>query len=349
MNQIVDRGWELLQRLLFPQQRKWVAGILIVAGLSMLTTPAWAPYADAILEHFWGIKMPSTAAATGLGVLILVMGVAIHIFNEYLERRPSTPLLEAPQVSPADFADQRSLVELFSNLHVPTFDQFFQLGQESKFYLPMLHYYFGLKDFVQASEYHLHDAQMESEISALHNSLTLAVSFGGYFTDTSNPDLQKFDCRWDVDADSNEKRASETFHYAVTESRDRLRKVCKLIKSRYPDFDFKSTNRAALQDMQEYRRRAEDDDAKTLPHSDFSVMHAILEAEGGPLYPNLQTLVGLLRLPQVDVQVALDRLIEKGFVKHLYPGQLYQKFTVLKPGRAYYVDQRESHAGDKAI
>jgi len=342
MNQIIDRGWELLQRLLFPQQRKWVVRVLVVAGISMLISPVWAPYVAALLETFLGTKMPSTDAAPGLGILVLAMGLGVHLFNEHLERQPKASQETPPQPSPESLADRSSLEDLFSNLHLPSFDQFFAAGQESTFYVPVLHYYFGLKDFVQASEYHLHDAQIESEIGAFHTSLTLALSLDRYFTDTSNPDLQKFNPQWDIDANPEAKRAFETFHAAVNEARERLRKVCRLIKSKYPGFDFKATNRAAIQDMLDYRRRAEEADANTLPQPEFLVMQAVLNLEGSSAYPNLKSLVGLLQWPQVEVQVALDRLIERGFVKHLYPGALHQKYTVLKPGRAYYVDQQKT-------
>jgi hypothetical protein len=70
-------------------------------------------------------------------------------------------------------------------------------------------------------------------------------------------------------------------------------------------------------------------------------MECILELEDHRQTPNLRALTAVQGCDRIHVQVALDRLIERGFVKHLYPGSGAQKYTVLKLGRAYCLASRE--------
>lgn len=115
-----------------------------------------------------------------------------------------------------------------------------------------------------------------------------------------------------------------------------LRALCKAVQSKYPDFDLDDTSRQAQENYQSYKEEA----AAAVSDWDFAVLAKILELEERGNVPTLPKLAEDLDMPKVDVQVALDKLIKLGKVKHLYPGMTWQKYTVLPNGRAYYVRRR---------
>ena len=124
MIQESNRYWALFIRLFFPEQRKWVARILIVAGISMVTGPMWEPYAKAALEHYAGFSVPAIDVTTGW--VILILGLAVFSINEVLDRRPNIKV-----ASDQDVADRKSMEILLSNLYLPALDKFFHFGKLS--------------------------------------------------------------------------------------------------------------------------------------------------------------------------------------------------------------------------
>lgn len=333
--------WTLIMRLLFPEQRKWVARVLIGAGISMVTGPMWEPYANAALEHYAGFSVPAPNVTAGW--VILTLGLVVFIVNEILDRLPGLKM-----ASVEDVADRKSMDILFSSLYMPAFDKFFHFGKLSITYLPALHYFSGLEGFVETASYHVHDKELRRNIDGLHSSLSRALSHGEYFVEMPNAELQKFDSRRDIYIDPNAKRAHDDFVNSVYTAEEHLRNLCRRVCVKYPDFDFSRTNRTALAEYREYyqKKEEEEEEAAVVSKFEFKVLSTILDVEAGPNYPNLSTLAALLTCPQVDVQVALDKLIERNYVAHLYRGTLHQKYTVLVEGRAYYVDNRKQFAGE---
>ncbi|WP_409286032.1 hypothetical protein [Pseudomonas protegens] len=326
--------WTLAMRLLFPEQRKWVARALITAGIPMVTGPFWEPYVNAALEHYAGFSVPVPNVFAGWAILVL--GLLVFIFNEVSDRRPKKEV-----TSYEDLADRKSMEKLFSNLYMPALDKFFHFGKLSITYVPILHYFYGLEGFVQASSYHIHDAELKGDVDKLYAALSRALSHGEYFVEMPNVELQKFDSHRDIHADADAYRAHQDFLSSVHAAEDHLRSLYRRVSTKYPDFDFLKTSQAALAEYHEYDQKQKEEEAEVVSEFEFEVLHAILDVEAGPHYPNLATLAALLTSPRVDVQVALDKLIERGFVAHLYRGMPYQKYTVLKDGRAYYVANRE--------
>ncbi len=323
----------MIERYLFPEQRKWVAKVLIVSGLSLLLGPAWVPIANAVLQRYADFSVPETDQSTGW--VILVLGLLAFAFNEFLGASRKTEVISAQ-----DVADRNSMKLLFSNLYLPALDEFFHFGKLSITYIPALHYFYGLEGFVRASNYHVHCEQLKREVDGLYAELSKALSFHAYFVEMPNADLQKFDSRRDIYRDHDAKQAHDDFVNAVYAAEAHMRSLCTLVSSKYPDFDFSETNRLALNDYREHYPRQEEAKPMALTQFEFSVLRAIVDIESGPNYPNLETLMTELGCPRVDVQVGLDKLIEIDFVKHLYPGLPYQKYTALKDGRAFYVEHR---------
>ncbi len=322
MNEKV-KEWLWLIRIFFPEQRKWASRALTTAGLAMLAGPVWTPYADAAVEHFFGIKMPAQQLnITGWGLLAL--GLLLLSVNVYLDHRSRSDAVLA-----SDVADRMTLEGLFSQLHLPSLDFFVDRGKLSFTYVPVLHYFAGLEACVNASTFYVHDLALRAVIGDLYASLSNALSYGEYFVETPNNKIQKFDSKRDVHIDPDARRAHDGFISAVYATEKHLRDLCGKVKSKFPDFDFSATSRAALEDYKSYEQR-------DLSDFELSVLRAILDMEEGRLYPNLRELARRLESRQAALQVALDKLIEIGFVKHLYPGLPHQKFTVLKGGRAHY-------------
>lgn len=329
------QGLVWLLRIFFPEQRKWVARTLIVVGISMVSTPVWAPYADAVLKRYADMSVPVGPGAIA-GWILLALGLTVFSVNEFLDRRPKPKL-----VSAEDVADRKSMESLLSTLFLPAMDQFFHFGKLSIIYVPVLHCFYGLEGFVQASNYHIHDQGLKGEVDSLYLALSSALSHGEYFVEMPNEDFQKFDSRRDIYFDPDAKRAHDDFVSSVYSAERNLRNLCTQIRSKYPDFDFNTTNRLALIEYKEHYRKKEESARSDVSDVELSVLHAILSMEEYRQYPNLNNLSQTLGSPRVDVQVALDKLIELAFVKHLYPGMPHQKYTVLKDGRAYYVKHKE--------
>ncbi|WP_323661100.1 hypothetical protein [Pectobacterium versatile] len=326
--------WTLIMRFFFPKQRKWVARALIASAISMVTGPMWEPYANVALEHYAGFSVPAPNVTAGW--VILALGLVVFVANEVLDRLPRGKV-----ISNEDVVDRKSMEILFSNLYLPAFDQFFHYGKQSVIYVPVLHYFYGLEGFVQASSYHVHDAELRSDVDGLYTSLSRALSHGEYFVEMPNAELQKFDSNRDFHLDPDAKRIYEEFVSSVYVAEDHLRSLYRHVSAKYPDFDFTRTNRTALAEYREYYQKKAEEEAAVVSELEFEVLRTILDVEAGPNYPNLATLVAVLTYARVDVQVALDKLIERRFVAHLYSGTLHQKYTVLKDGRAYYLSNRK--------
>lgn len=324
-----QKAWKVI-RLFFPEQRRWVVRVLVVAGLSMLSVPLWEPYLNAFLARYIDLSVPSPNAT--FGWILLVLGIIGVIANEVVDRWP-----KRISVSVEDEADKKTLHGLFAELHLPTLDLFIHYGKLSMTYIPVLHYFSGLEAVVQASKYHVYDRQLKEGVERLYASLSKALSYGEYFTDTSNEKLQKFDSRHDVHADPRARGAHDAFIQAVYDTETHLRALCMTVRSKYPDFDLDATSRQALEDYRSYN-----EEAAAVSDWEFAVLAMIIRLEEVRDVPTLQRLAEVLDKPKVDVQVALDKMIKLGHVKHLYPGMTWQKFTALPDGRAYYVRHRDS-------
>lgn len=79
-----------------------------------------------------------------------------------------------------------------------------------------------------------------------------------------------------------------------------------------------------------------------LRNFEVAMLGEILRLEEIKATPNLYNLTTGMQCETLEGRVTLDRLIERGFVKHLYPGWSHQKYTVLSAGRAYYLSNRNS-------
>lgn len=324
-------------RIFFPEQRKWVARILIASAIPMLTGPVWEPYLNAVLRRYGDFVVPNPNVTAGW--VLLVCGLVVFAANEVLDRRP-----KQVRVPVEDVADRKTLLTLFSELHLPTLDQFIHYGKLSITYVPVLHHFHGSEGVVQASNFHLHDRVIKSEVGGLHAALSRALSFGEYFVEMPNEKLQKFDSRRDIHADPRAREAHNDFIQAVYDVETHLRALCAAVRSKYPDFDFEATNRRALDDYKSYYQEP----SPELSEHEFAVLAEIVRLEEVREAPTLQNLATAMGVPKVDVQVGLDNLTKLGHVKHLYPGGLHQKFTVLPSGRALYIRLRDSFAAAAA-
>lgn len=169
----------------------------------------------------------------GLGLLSLIA-------NETLDRWPSKKKMTAE-----DKEDKNTLYELFSQMHLPTYDWFFYHGKTSMVYIPVLHYHQGVEGYIQATQFHLHDQNIRKFIELFYQSCSRALSYACYFGETNNPHLQKFSHQHNVHTDPAAKAAHDDFRDAVCEAEGHLKELCKAVKTKYPDFDMEATSKAA--------------------------------------------------------------------------------------------------------
>ena len=332
---------KLIERLLFPKLRNTIIVALIVPGVSLVSGPAWQQYVDAYVYHTWNIKIPPVNVVSGW--VLLALGLLLLVAGEYRDREVAKP----KGASPLDMADSKSLHKLFSTIHLRTLNQFFHHGKGGMIYTPAAHYLDELESVIQAVQYQLHDQQMSTEIYGLCHALSAAFESIDYFTPASSPELLKFDSAQDIHTDPEARKVRDDFKTAVLAAERHLQSLCRLVSGKYPDFDFDVTDRLALDGYEEsIRRIGETKAAEAAAVTDFEVMvmEQILDMEQRRIYPDLGALHSALGCDRVHVQVALDRLIGRGFVKHLYPGMLHQKYQIMAPGRAHYIATLEGSA-----
>ena len=236
-----------LLRIFFPEQRKWVARVFILFGLPLVVGKAWEPYANALLQRYFDIRIP-VEAATYTGWVLIAIGLFVFAVNEVLDRLP-----KPTQTSSESVADRQSLNALFREIHIPSIDTFVHYGTLSMSYYPALHYFAGIEGFVQSSSFHFHDAALKSAVEELHESLGEALDYGEFFHSTSNPDLYKFDSRQDIHANTSAKAAHDGFISAVYRTKTAMRTLCSLSRSKFPDFDFEATDKLALKNYRAYQ------------------------------------------------------------------------------------------------
>lgn len=223
---------ELIQRVLsvlFPEQRKWIVRVLVLAGISIVSAPFWEPYLNAALTNYFGVSVPMPNATTGW--ILLALGIVGAICNVVLDRRD-----KQITVSVEDASDRETLTMLLSELHMPTLDTFIAYGKTSMAYIPVLHYFSRVDAVVNSSAFHLHDPQLKEKVGHFHAALSKALSFEEYFVETSNDKLQKFDSRRDVHADPQARKAHDGFIQSVWDTERHIKELCQSVRSKYPDF-----------------------------------------------------------------------------------------------------------------
>lgn len=319
-------------RIFFPELRKWIPKILIGAGIAIITGPFWAPILNAALKRYFDLSVPLEQSSIA-GWILLALGLGVYFFTVAEDRRT-----QSKPAQPQEIADQRSLNSFFSKLSLPAFDSFFEYGHLLMTYTPVFYYYYGLKEFVEASEYHIHDEEIRAEIESLCSAMSSALSHGDYFHPTSNEKLQKFDSSRDMYLHEDVRLARENFLSSVTAAEQHMRNLCRKVKSKYPEFDFATTSQSAIADFKEYLKSQDDSEKRYLSDKENSVLHTIVFMEENRAQADLKNITRALGISRIDVQVALDSLIDREYVKHLYPGALHQKYTILKAGRDYYVN-----------
>lgn len=331
----------LIERLLFPKLRNTIIVALVVSGVSLVSGPAWQQYVDAYVYHTWNIKIPPANEVSGW--VLLTLGLLLLIAGEYRDREAAKQ--KGP--SPKDVADSKALRKLFSTIHLRTLNQFFHHGKGAMLYTPATHYFDELEGVICAAQYQLHDQQMSTEFYGLYHGLRAALESMDYFSPASSPDLLKFDSEHDIYADPEARKVRDDFKEAVLAAERHLHNLCRLVSAKYPDFDFDVTDRLALNGYEESIRKAEEAkaaEAAAVTDFEVMVMEQILDMEQRRIHPDLRALHSALGCDRVHVQFAVDRLIGRGFVKHLYPGMLHQKYQVMAPGRAYYISTLEGSA-----
>ncbi|MCE6966367.1 hypothetical protein K6W81_21185 [Enterobacter sp. MW07] len=240
--------WKMF-RVFFPELRKWVTRALITSGVAMLSGPLWVPYVNAFLSKYASIDIPDTSTT---GWIFLGIGLFGLIVNEVLDRWPSKKEMTAE-----DKEDKNTLYDLFSQMHLPTYDTFFHYGKTSMVYLPVLHYHYGVEGCIGSTQFHLHDKEIKSSVESFHHSCARAFSYGHYFSETSHPDLQKFSHRHNIHTDPEAKAAHDDYLNAVREAEGHLKELCRAVKTKYPDFDTEKTSKSAKDEQRAFQLKNE--------------------------------------------------------------------------------------------
>ncbi|MNV52177.1 hypothetical protein D3C71_1442570 [compost metagenome] len=233
-------------RIIFPEQRRWLVRVFVGAGVAAALGPYWEPYVIALAKRYLDVQVP-TGAPQITGWVLLFIGLAIYVRNEYVDHK-AKPTVERHE----DRTDRKMLVSLFSQIHLPSIDQFVDFGKTDAVYMPALHYFYGLEGHMQSSTFFIHDAQIKELVEALYKSLGGALSHGVYFRSTANEDLKKFDSRHLIGDNPGAEQAHEDFISSIHATERDTRALCGAVRKKFPDFDFTATNAAALVDYRSY-------------------------------------------------------------------------------------------------
>lgn len=208
INAVAD-VFERIYKLLRPEPRKWVVRFVITSGVTLLSTPAWGPYLDAYLKKKYDLSI--IPAPTYTGWVLFIVGLLILYANYIIDSKPKMEKEDSEERK----ADKKSLYKLFSQLHIPSMDEFFHHGRMSMVYIPATHYADGLSALINSSNFHLHDKEILLSVIALDESLRKSFSLYGYFTETANKDLFKFDSKFRIHSDAEARRAHDDFIESV--------------------------------------------------------------------------------------------------------------------------------------
>lgn len=327
---------QLFKRLFLPEQKKWIVRVLIFAGIGIVSgVPIWVPILNAFLEKYGEFKFTEPDPLAGW--VLLAVALIIFAIFEVVERLP-----KAKTVSAEDVADRKTLDKLFSRVDLRPLNKFFQHGKGTMIYFPAVHYCEELGHLVSAAQFHLHDSHIYSAVTGLQEALGQALEQIDYFGQASNEDLLKFESRRDIHVDPDARHARDSFLSAVRAGEENLRNLCRLVRAKYPDFDYEATSQIADDSLQRRLRRTDQERAAAVSNFEVAMLGEILRLEEIKATPNLYNLTTGMQCENLEGRVTLDRLIERGFVKHLYPGWSHQKYTVLSAGRAYYLSNRNS-------
>lgn len=240
---------DLIKRLFFPEPRKWAARLLIIAGVGTLASPLLGQILMALLGRYTDLKIDTDPTT---GWWLIGLGLMLVVVNFFVDR------MIAVKVNPALAASDRAgLEELYSNIHKDTFDAFFHYGRLTYTYVPTLHFYFGIQAFVESASYHFNDSEVKTEVDGFYSGLHKALTKGEYFHEASNDKLMKFDSRHDIYVDPEAKHARDEFLTGVMEGEVHLKNLNQLVKTKFPDFDFKALSDAAFEEYKRYQLRAE--------------------------------------------------------------------------------------------
>ncbi|MGP6489454.1 hypothetical protein [Duffyella gerundensis] len=322
----------LIYKVLRPEPRKWVSRVLILAGLPLLSSPVWVPYVDAFLKKRYDLTVPQAATSlTGWGLILI--GLIMIFINYKIDSKPEVKREDSEEKK----ADKETLYQIFSQIYIPAMDQFFHHGKMSMVYLPVLHFKTGLSALISSSNFYLHNKELKESVLALEKNLDKSLSFFGYFSETPNADLQKFDSKFKIHSNKQAREAHEEFTQSIYKTEEKLKELCAQTRDHFPDFDFTVTNKNAIDDYNHYNSEPK----KIITDFELTVLSKIIELEELREKPTLYRLAAELSCQKVKVQVALDKMIKISFAKHLYPGMPYQHYTALSDGRLYYVENSE--------
>lgn len=241
--------WIQRIRAFIPPQRRRIASAFIFAGLTTVFVPFWQEIIASFLNKYLEVN---SKVPLGLGIASIIVGIFIFFYSEYIEKRQPEP-----RISPEYLHDKNCLKSFFEEIHTPTLDYFIHWGKLSTIYLPFLYYFYGMKSFVTSSTFHIYDTKIKNLVCELNQKIELSLSYAPYFKDMPNPDLQKFDSRYDIFLNKQAGEAHKKFKDSIYAIEKLMQELHHEVMERYPGFDFAATNQAAFAKNKSYVSRAQ--------------------------------------------------------------------------------------------
>jgi nucleoside phosphorylase len=147
-----------------------------------------------------------------------------------------------------DAHDKKMLIAIYERIHRPTLEHFFHFGKLHKLYDPAEDYFFDVDSIVGGIGFHIYDATIRTHVEEFREKWREALyDYRSYFVEMPNPNLQRFNSRFDIYRDSKALAAHDGFLAAIYKTETTLRQLCAAVLDKYPGFDFDLTDAAAIE------------------------------------------------------------------------------------------------------
>lgn len=150
--------------------------------------------------------------------------------------------------------DVENLNWLLGALHIPTLQDHVESGPDYfTFKLDM--FWEDFRAIVRNHLFHLNDATTVNIVERLYEAWELSLSYGQYYTPTSNPELYKFRHRYNPVSESiASKAAFNSIRTALSDMSSALEDLLSRVRSEYVEIDIDQANEKAWKGYLEFKK-----------------------------------------------------------------------------------------------
>lgn len=224
----------------------WLYYVLSFLALAAMAAPLY-PFIDPDTKK--------SLSLIGFPIAIVLGVIAALVLGPIRSHSAAKRLLSCAPVSTSEHTrDAATVKRILSTVHTPTFDNFIEYGKTSYVLDRIFHFWEGFKSQVSASDFHLYDEEIRALVSEFFEVWGKSLNFGEYFTQTSNPNLYKFDSRLDVFRSKEFREVHDEFTQAIWNSEVQFKALLSAVRRKFTEIDIEETNLAAWSEYIEFHK-----------------------------------------------------------------------------------------------